>query len=555
MITSVQIENIKGIVKTGFEAKQITIFAGVNRQGKTSALRAVEWGLGAELKGSTIIHNKVKDAEARIKLTTDKGMVIERAFATGAKKSRLSLHRADGTAIPDPEKLMKSVFTDMAFDPIRLIFMPPKEQVAIVKDALASFITITPDEAIMLGFTVKDGVPVKDQLDAHYKTVFDNRAVANKVVKTLQSKATVAGVDHVPDEAEITAAEKIVEKVNADYMEAVKKAAQIEAAKANEGTRTRLETLLKELDAELEEVKSFGGLSLTQLQQRLNDLTEAFKTTSSEEVTLRAEVRQLEKTLKDLGDGKFPVCPVSTKIACNTDVSGIKGSIVTECEEKSAKLQEFFAINKTKSEELKTFEAKVENFRRLDAKKLERSRIKATLDNLGVTAIEDASDPNELKKTLEEMRETLNRLKMAKEMSNATGLVEEEAAAEKLDIQVKAIRKFIDEELPKRTDLGIPNIELRQEGIFYQGLPMMDECTSIQLQISSAIVKKIYPKSKMLTIDRLEVLDPVTLVRFLQKVASEREFQLFATYVGVLPNEVSSMSNVKVVHLEKGVVV
>ena len=552
MITSIQIENIKGIAKASIEARQITIFAGKNRQGKTSALRAIEWGLGSEVKGS-IIHNRVKDAEARIKLTTDKGMIIERSFATGAKKSRLSLHRADGTSIPDPDKLMKSVFAGMAFDPIRLIFMTPKEQVAVIKEALASFIAISKDEATMLGFQIQEGSSVKEQLDKHYEKVFADRAVANKVVKTLQGKATVTGVTRVPDDAEIATAEKIVEDVNKKYLEAIKKAAQIEAAKANESTRLRLENLLKELDAELEDVKSFGGLSLDQMTQRLTDLTSKFAASSTEEATLRGEVRQLEKTIKDLGDGKFPICPISAKIACATDVSGLKGGIATDLETKSATLKVLYADNVVKNKELETFKGKVENFRRLDAKKLERSRIKATLDNLGATIVEDGSNPDELKITLEEMRTTLGNLKMAKEMSNASGLEQEEAAAEKLDTQVKAIKKFIDEELPKRTDLGIPNIELKQEGIFYQGLPMTDECTSIQLQIASAIVKKIYPKSKMLTIDRLEVLDPETLVRFVEKVSSEREFQLFATYVGELPQVIKSMKNVKVIQMERGV--
>jgi len=552
MITSIEIQDFRGIQKTKVALKPFTIIAGLNRQGKTSVLRSLEWALGADVKGSLVNTRTPNATTARVKLMTDRGLTIERSYENGAKKSRLALYRPNGESIPDGDNLLAKNYANLGFDPIRLMFMPPKEQAALIRTALATNITMTADEATMLGFTLDPNKNAKDQLEAEYQKAYDDRTGLNRVVKNLQNKAKGGSDVRVPEQSEIDVAETAVARVETEYDEALKRAAQIEAAKKNEATRKRLEGVLADLDKELQEANVFGGLSVTQIATRLEDLEKDFKATSAEESELRGTVRQLEKIIKELGDGKFPVCPISTKIACNTDVSGIKSSIVEELEAKTAVLLALFEKNKVKFAELSAFKTNVETFKRLDAKKGERDRIQATLNSLGATTVVDGSDPAELKKTLEEMRNALTQMKMSREIADTSDLEGQIVLAEEVDKRVKAIRKFIDEEVPKRLNLGLAEVEVNNEGIFFRGLPMTDECTSVQLRIASMIVRKIYPNSKLLTIDRLEVLDVDTLRQFIERTSSDKSFQVVATYVGALPDAIANLPNVKVVRMVKG---
>lgn len=554
MIATVDVQDFRGIQKTSFELNQFTILSGLNRQGKTSALRAIEWGLGGKVNGS-LVNLLTKNATARVKIKTDHGLLIERSYETGAKKSRIALYRPNGEVIPDGENLLEKNYAQLGFDPIRLIFMPPKEQAALIRDALSENITITDDEAEMLGFKRDPTVNAKTQLETQYQFAYNDRTGLNRVVKNLEVKAKTNGTSYVPDQSEIDAAEAAIIKIEKEYDEALKRTAQIEATKKNEATRARLKTVLDDLDAELKELDSFNGMSLAQITAKLDEQELAFAKSSIEETELRNDVRQLEKTIHDLGDSEFPICPISMKIVCNTNVSGVKQSIIDELANKTVALKTLFENNKEEFEKIKIFKNSVETFKRLDVKKGERERVQATLNSLGSILIEDSSDPNDLKTMLSEMRQKLAQMKISKEIANSDNLDGNILLATRADERVKAIRKFIDEELPKRLNLGLADIEVTNDGIFFHGFPMTDECTSVQLRIASMIIRRIYPNSKLITIDRLEVLDADTLKQFIERTAKDTEFQIVATYVGHVPDHIAKIAGVKVITMNKGVVV
>jgi len=110
----------------------MVIIGGRNAQGKTSTLDALEMALAG---GRAIPTEPVRRGERKGRIVVDLGeIVVERTF--NAKGSALTVTSKDGTPVASPQKLLDTLCSKVAFDPLAFARMEPKQQDAILKGAL-----------------------------------------------------------------------------------------------------------------------------------------------------------------------------------------------------------------------------------------------------------------------------------------------------------------------------------------------------------------------------------------------------------------------------------
>ena len=164
---------------------------GKNRQGKTSVLDALWWGLeGAEHIQTSPIRGDAEKATIQIDLGTE-GKVDyivtrtmrrrpdagpgERSFTTS-----LTVSTAEGARFTSPQTILDNLIGSIAFDPLAFMSSTPKEQFE----------------------TLRAFVPGVDfaKIDALNKTDFESRTAAGRVLKTLAGQlAGVPAVEGAPD--------------------------------------------------------------------------------------------------------------------------------------------------------------------------------------------------------------------------------------------------------------------------------------------------------------------------------------------------------------------
>ena len=87
-ITAVSIENFKRIAQVNFSPDEmgITIIGGNNRQGKTSVLDAIMWGLGGAKFAPSQPNNLNGHGDAEIRIALNNGVTVERKGKNGSIK-------------------------------------------------------------------------------------------------------------------------------------------------------------------------------------------------------------------------------------------------------------------------------------------------------------------------------------------------------------------------------------------------------------------------------------------------------------------------------------
>jgi hypothetical protein len=532
MIVSLKVSNFKGIEKAEIKCKKVTLFVGDNRQGKTSMLTSVGWCIAGGNKQFYVRNNQT---EARVIAETEKA-IFDRILVRGSKKDRISITKKSDGSVVDPSIALSS-FNENCFDPIRFIFIDPKLQAKIIREALANKMVLSEQEAEDMGIVLyeQDGSKVnkdaKTLCEEAYKRYYDERTEVNRQVEIMKKKMTSAKLDFIPDQAYIDRLEREVNALSNKLNEQIKKNARIKAAQANQVTYQKLVDQLNTLKGEIEAAEATINNS-SENSNNLADLRKKFLKTSAEESELRGSFNMLKKTIEALDAGPFPTCPISQKIICNTDMTDVKGGMKTELEEMREKLKTLHNTNLALNEEIESLDKINTTKKTLVSKITERDRTQAMLDNLSISNDEPENE-EVTKSALAAKQQEISTAKVAKELA-ALGNIEEKVKRQRnLDNLVKKLRNFIDVELTKRAKLEVNDIEVKEDGIYFRGLPLAEECTSVQLRAACVIMKNLYPKNKLLLTDRLEILDHKVLAQFIKGYANSNDgIQLFGTYVG-----------------------
>jgi predicted ATPase len=553
MIENLKVFNFKGVEKAEIKCRKVTLFVGENRQGKTSMLTAIGWCIAGGNK-PYFVRNGTN--ETRIVADTERA-VFDRVLVRGSKKDRISItKKSDGSTVDAAVAL--SNFSDHCFDPIKFIFLDPKIQTKIIREALSNKMSLSEQEASDMGIVLfeQDGSRVttdaKTLCENAYKRYFEERTEINRQVDAMKKKMASAKLDFIPDQAFILTLERQVKELEEKLNEQIKKNARIKAAQGNAVTQQKLQDQFNQLEAEIKIAEENLTDPEMDLEKCLNDIRKRFTKDSAEEAELRGSYNMLKKTLDALEAGPFPICPISMKIACNTDMTDAKEGMKTELFELSEKLKTLHKGNLELSERLDALTLQLKTEKALASKIIERDRTKAMLDNLSVC--NEAPENDELTKTtLNEKQQELSTAKIAKELGSLGDIEEKIKRQRHLDDLVKKLRNFIDVELTKRAKLEVSSIEVKDDGIYFKDIPLSEESTSVQLRASCAIMKNLYPKNKLILTDRLEILDRKILLQFLRSYLEGNDgMQLFGTYVGDF-DFLKNIPNLQLIEMKAGI--
>jgi hypothetical protein len=557
MIVNLKVSDFKGIEKAEVKCDKITFFIGDNRQGKTSMLKSIAWCL---IGGNKPFYVKNGKNETRVVADTEKA-TFDRVLVRGSKKDRIIVTKKQDGSVVD-SSIALSNFSEFCFDPINFIFLDPKLQSKVIREALASKMILTDKEAEDLGVVLyeQDGSRVtKDArtlCEDTYKKYYSDRTEINRQIDVIKQKMSSAKLDFIPDQAFIERLELQTSELNSRLNEQIKKNARINAAKGNLVTQQKLQDQLNTLEAEIlvaeESMKDKDG----QAEENIAALKQNFIKLSAQESELRGSYNTLKKTLDALETGPYPVCPISLKIACNTDMTSVKESMKTELHDMGESLKTFHNQNLALSEQIDGITKLIEIKKTITTKRVERDRTKAMIDNLNIS--DEALENDEATKIeLEQKQKELSTAKMAKELA-ALGDIEEKVKRQRqLDDLVKKLRNFIDVELTKRAKLEINGIDVKDDGIYFNDVPLSEESTSTQLRAACAIMKNLYPKSRLLLTDRLEILDKKVLEQFVKSYSDNvNGIQLFGTLVEHHTDQydyLKSIPGVKLIRMKLGV--
>ena len=553
MIVSLKVSDFKGIEKAEIKCKKVTLFVGDNRQGKTSMLTSVGWCIAG---GNKQFYVRKDKNEARVVAETEKA-TFDRVLVRGSKKDRISITKKSDGSVVDPSIALSS-FNENCFDPIRFIFIDPKLQAKIIREALANKMTLTEQEASDLGIVLfeQDGSRVtkdaKTLCEETYKRYYEERTEINRQVEVMKKKMASVKLDFIPDQAFIDTLQRQVDELNEKLNEQIKKNARIKAAQGNAVTYQKLQDQLVSLNEDITNAEAAIKDTDDLADSTLADLRKQFVKESAQESELRGSYNMLKKTLDELEAGPFPVCPISKKIMCQTDMTEPKEGMKSELSDMATRLKALHLTNLSSNEKIEDLTKIVQTRKTLSSKIVERDRTQAMLDNLSI-ASEEPENEEATKSSLNDKQQELSTAKVAKELA-ALGNIEEKVKRQRnLDDLVKKLRNFIDVELTKRAKLEVNDVEVREDGIYFRGLPLSEECTSVQLRAACVIMKNLYPKNKLILTDRLEILDRKILAQFLKGYIENNDgMQLFGTYVGEYAH-LKGMSGVQLIEMKNGI--
>lgn len=161
-VVELRAENVKRLRAITVRPDGSTVLiGGRNAQGKSSTLDAIEMALGG---GKSIPLEPVRHGARKARIVLDLGdIVVERTFS--AKGSALEVRGKDGVPKASPQKLLDSLCSKVAFDPLEFSRMEPKRQDETLKRVL--------------------GLDFSD-IEAARGKLYEQRTAANRELKRLE---------------------------------------------------------------------------------------------------------------------------------------------------------------------------------------------------------------------------------------------------------------------------------------------------------------------------------------------------------------------------------
>lgn len=234
-IVSLTVENIKRISAVHIDTKgaPVIVLAGQNEQGKSSVIDAIQMALGGK---DAIPPMPVHGTADKGKIIADLGdFVVTRRF-TAAGGTSLTVQTRDGAKYPSPQAMLDGFVGRLSFDPFAFSTQDPVEQAKTLR--------------ILCQINTTD-------LDLQRKAAFDDRALVNRDVKTLQ--AQLAGMPMHPDVSTDSAPidALVLKLATADSAAEAASAATFNASRAADAVRGKTDAVnilagrVKHLAAEL----------------------------------------------------------------------------------------------------------------------------------------------------------------------------------------------------------------------------------------------------------------------------------------------------------------
>lgn len=525
MIQSVEITNFRGIKSMKFDCKKFNIFCGNSDQGKSSILEAIKW---AVLGNDTDFVITNGESCAEVVLHSDNGTVIERKINRG-EKSKVAIKRGD-SLMPKPQSTLNKIYSPLLFNPVDMLRLSPKELNKEITEAIGKKIKLTEDQLKEYGL-----LEIKDQLlkseniindiNEYYNTKYSKRAEQNKIVKTMSAK--MGNVDLNVNEEDVKILENECNELESKIKKQNDKNASIEVSKKNILVKEDAQKSIKLLEESLKEV---DATPLETLKDNYQKTETNFTRKNNELVELRQSVKIKEDVLSKISSGNVK-CPISDDIKCVTPMDSCKQSLESNIASIKQSANTLFAECSKLDAEMKRIDSLIAAANNIENKKIELERLKSLVEQLQVTD-EEIIPTVEMESELKIKKEKLMKNKISLELKNVSSLDEMKEIQDKLDKEVKALQKLINEIIPNMLKLDIKDVVLAKDGIFFRGLPFSNLGDSVKLRLCTAILKDIYKKANIYNLDGLECIDRKALKKYIEHYSNEdNNVQYFGTYV------------------------
>lgn len=358
-IVSLKIKNFMSIQDAELKLGQINQIVGVNSQGKTTILKAIETAAKGSTDGSLV---KFGEEEAEIIIELPDETTIKRKIKSEGKQS-VEVKKGEFKA-PKPQEFLESLFDFSAFNPIELL-EPKKRSEAIMKsielnvtpEAIAQKLGVDKETLPEVDYK-KHGLEVIDQI---YKYYYQRRAEANRTLTDKKNRLdtykkdfkempapafTRQDLENEKNEinAAISARNEKIAAIKATH-EANRKAGETVAKyqKAVDEIKAEIEKKKQEL-AQLEARYDQGLKAVEEAKKNFSDVLEGFDYVAEEvnalklklnDITARSsnldayEATERQRTMLNDLEGQVKEAEIFTEGLTNT-VDALRGTVKEE---------------------------------------------------------------------------------------------------------------------------------------------------------------------------------------------------------------------------------
>lgn len=333
-IAKIIINNFRGITTETLLPDKINVLLGHCGTGKSSTMDAIKWGLTGKITKEDIRYDS---PEASIKIIFDDGTSIMRtqsAKATNYVNEKVATEKATneflenkfGCSISSIEAMCgASFFKSLSKKDLKSFII----DILPIKASFSKIVELSDDlDEEKISFIkeyLEDEVSLAD-IDAAYKIVFDGRKVKKQVLKNLQEKSKFTKeLPGVPKEELLKRQGEIAlieAKVN-DYKK------NLERYNKSLKTRENAEKQLADMKNRLHQYKDIKQPVEADLQLAIKEkqlFIDAIANANNTIAIMKANVELMQRTLDSLDK---PVCPISERIVCTADKSGLREELIS----------------------------------------------------------------------------------------------------------------------------------------------------------------------------------------------------------------------------------
>lgn len=342
-IAKIIINNFRGITTETLLPDKINVLLGHCGTGKSSTMDAIKWGLTGKITKEDIRYDS---PEASIKIIFDDGTSIMRtqsAKATNYVNEKVATEKATneflenkfGCSISSIEAMCgASFFKSLSKKDLKSFII----DILPIKASFSKIVELSDDlDEEKISFIkeyLEDEVSLAD-IDAAYKTVFDGRKVKKQVLKNLQEKSKftkelpgVTKEELLKRQGEIA----LIEAKMNDYKK------NLERYNKSLKTRENAEKQLADMKNRLHQYKDIKQPVEADLQLAIKEkqlFIDAIANANNTIAIMKANVELMQRTLDSLDK---PVCPISERIVCTADKSGLREELISLVETNNKEL-------------------------------------------------------------------------------------------------------------------------------------------------------------------------------------------------------------------------
>lgn len=474
---NLKITNFRTIEEMSFNPGKINVITGPNGAGKSSILEAISFLLtgkaGADVvrkgaafaevsgtvNGGDIARKKGKEMSIKMngKLTTQKSFQQWVEDATGITADTLRVATSSGMLASMNSRELAEYLINNNLIPVEIDMATLKMLCTISEKAETELNKYLPPEPCT--FTT-------DDVQQAYEAFYAMRPTLKKQIAEMKAKASGAA-DATPMRT-MDEVDKDIAKLSAYGTEV---AAYNKLLAAYQDAKRRREAAEKQI-AEMEVQVKNANLSAPDAQE-LEKLQAEAKVLMTEQIgyykqviqTSTANLSMFKRTLENLDK---PICPISEKLICTTDKTGIKEDLTVLVKENEARIEETNRLLNAANEKLDAVNKRIDEFHKQERAYMTLQNTVMRIDAMSRSLPVVPSKP-ERPVEIPDAENTMRKLKQERDSIIAKGI------AAKAAEEIPAIQEKLDicEELVK---LLSPKGGLREQIIKAAFEPLVEHC-------------------------------------------------------------------------------